>query len=240
MAKKSAASKGFRKTAKKKPFLTKNDIIITAVIVAAIIVAVILFNVFYGAGYLKLADVKTDDVVSIAAQKMTDRYVKVAEAGQLDGFTRTDPTRETSARGSFLYMPDEPVDSISYITLDGSFLNATELADTNIAQLPAYSMNGTLVMSGRSDVRFQDHDACVINYTNSYADQDEEGNDIEGSDIYTQNIGLYVSTASGYTVCFHINFTGEDDSFYMSEEECVDYILDLAGKLFTVYDAENV
>ena len=50
MAKKSAKSKGYRKTVTKKPYLSTKEIIWTCAIVVALILIVVLFNVFYDDG----------------------------------------------------------------------------------------------------------------------------------------------------------------------------------------------
>ena len=244
MAKKSAASKGYRKTVKKKPFLTKKEIIALVAIVAAIIAAVVLFNIFYGSSYLKLKDVQPDDVVSIVGRDMRTRYVKVAEAGQLDGFTRTDPNRETSAQGDFIYQPDEPTDSIDYISLGGSYLNAAELADSNISTLPIYSSSDSMVITERMDVTLQGHDAYIFGYTNNYYEAPEGEAETEGetpeSNHFYQTLSMYVNAGEGRTVCFHISRTGEDDSFYLPDDEIVDYVTGYADGMFTVYgEAES-
>ena len=242
MAKKSAASKGYRKSVKKKPFLTKKEIIALIAIVVAIIAAVVLFNVFYGKGYLKLTDVQPDDLVSMVGRDMQNRYVKVADAGQLDGFTRTDPNRETSAMGDFYYRPDEPIDSIDYISLGATYIDAAEYADATIAALPVYAASETLAVTERFDVTVQGCDAYVFGYTDNYylpsedeSDETDEGETPESNHFY-QTISMYVRVSEGRTVMFHINRTGEDDSFYLSDDAIVDYVIGYADQVFTVYE----
>ena len=246
MAKKSAASKGYRKSVKKKPFLTKKEIIALIAIVVAIIAAVVLFNVFYGRGYLKLKDVQPDDVVSMVARDMKNRYVKVADAGQLEGFTRSDPSRETSALGDFYYRPDEPTDNIDYISLSGTYLDAAELTDNSIATLPAYSASDSLVITERNDVTLQGHDAYIFGYTNDYYQAPQDGSEDAAEDTaedgtpasnrFYQTLSMYVNAGAGRTVCLHISRTGDDDSFYLPDDEIVDYVLGYADKIFTVYE----
>ena len=243
MAKKSAASKGFRRSAKKKPFLTTQEIIILVVIVAAILAAVVLFNLFYGNSYLKASDVKENDVVSMVSSDLKTRYVKVADANELEGFTRANPYREVNVASNFEFTPDEPTENIDTITLGGSFLEAAQLADTNSTQVQALSSSTS---TQRYDTTVQGHDAYVYGYTNSYyqkpqgddADADEPETDEDGNplpNVFSQAINLYVN-AGDHTVTFHIYRSGEDDSFFLADDEIVDYVLGYANEAFTVYE----
>ena len=102
MAKQSAKSKGYRKTVKKKPFLTKKEIIELVVIVAVIVVGIVLFNLFYDDGYLRASDVQPGDVVSYVSRDIGSRYVKVATANELPGFSYEQPDMSENAAPSFL------------------------------------------------------------------------------------------------------------------------------------------
>ena len=78
MAKKtSAASKGYRKTVKKKPFLTKKEIIALIVIVAVIILAVVLFNVLYNP-YISAKDVQPNDIITYASASTKDKFLRLS------------------------------------------------------------------------------------------------------------------------------------------------------------------
>ena len=247
MAKKSAASKGYRKTIKKKPFLTKNEIIILVVIVVAIIAGVVLFNQFYTDGYLKAGDVKPNDVVSTVStkvgnsyKKVANRYQKVADANELEGFTRTNEYRDINPASDFTYTPDEPIDNISSLVLGGSYLNADELTDNNISMLESFNSSDSFVISERTEVTVQGHEAYVFNYTSNYyqAPDGEAASDEETpeSNVFYQNISLYVNADDNRSVCFRVLLTGEDDSYYMTDEEAVDYILGYADRAFIVYE----
>ena len=249
MAKKSAASKGYRKTIKKKPFLTKNEIIILIAIVAAIILGVILFNMFYGTGYLKLRDLQPDDVVASVSKEMRDRYVKVADAKELAGFTRTDPDRSSSAVGNFIYEPDAPTDHITTISLGGSFLSADELSNTSMNSIQSFNSNNSMVTTERSEVTVQGHKAYLYAYTNNYyqspedeaaTETAEEGTEEETpeSNVFVQSVSLYVEVDGNYTICLHIYCTGEDDSYYLADDELADFIVGYADQMFTVVEQE--
>ena len=244
MAKKSATSKGYRKSIKKKPFLTTKEIIALVVIVVAIIAAVVLFNVFFGSGYLKASDVKENDVVSIVGSDMKTRYVKVAEAGEIEGFTRDNPYRDINVASNFVFTPDDSDGHIASISLGGSFLAAADLADSNSTQVQGMSTNGSLVATQRYDVTVQGHDAYVYGYTNNFyqptEDAEETGSDeTPESNVFNQTINLYVDVGEGYTVTFHIYCTGEDDSYYLLDDEIVDYVLGYANQAVTVYEGSQ-
>ena len=246
LAKKSAASKGYRKTVKKKPFLTTKEIIVLVAIVVAIIAAVVLFNLFYGSGYLKARDVKPDDVVTSVSQDMRTRFVKVADAYELPGFTRTGLYRDTNPASGFTYTPDEPIDSISMIRLGGSFENAAKLADNNPAALQGMSVSGEFVYTDIYETTVQGCDAYIYGYTNDYYQKPQDGDaeDVEvetdedgnpKSNVFYQSLNLYVSLAENRTIAFHIYRVGEDDSFYLPDDEIADYILGYASEAFSVY-----
>lgn len=235
MAKKSAASKGYRKTVKKKPFLTKKEIILLVAIIVAIIAAVVLFNLFFGSGYLKAEDLQENDVASVVNSDLRSRYVKVAEAHDLDGFTRTDPDRKVNATSSFSYTPDEDTDNISLITVGGTYFDAAQYVDSSIR-----SASG--VSTQRYDITAQGCDAYAFGYTYDYylpaeGEKAEDSGDGEApeSNVFCQNLNLFVQVEPGRTVTFHIYRTGEDDSFYLPDDEIVDYILGYANQAFTVY-----
>ena len=75
MAKKSAMSKGYRKTVKKKPFLSKKEIIELIVIVAVILLGIVLFNIFYDDGFIKEDAVQQGDIVAYAQQVGADHLI---------------------------------------------------------------------------------------------------------------------------------------------------------------------
>ena len=241
MAKKSAASKGYRKTIKKKPFLTKKEIIALVVIVAVIIVGLVLFNIFYDDGFLTAGDVQPNDVVALANAQVKNRYLKVADANEMEGFTRTNEYRETNPTSNFTYTPDEPVDGITTITLGGSYLKAVDLAENSITSLKSFNTNGTFEPTERIDTTVQGHDAAIIGYTFNYyqAPEGEEAADTEEtpeSNVYSQNLSLYVASGEGRTVCVHIARNGEDESHYLADDEIETFVLGYADKIFTVYD----
>lgn len=94
MAKKSAASRGYRRQKTKKPYLTRKEIITLCAIAALLLVGVILL-LTYNDGALKVKDgvvVKDSDnwlIVNGSNTRGGKRYYKLGEVGEVEGFTRT-------------------------------------------------------------------------------------------------------------------------------------------------------
>ena len=267
MAKKSAASKGYRKTQKKKPFLTKKEIIELIIFVAVIALAVILFNLFYDDGFIDAKEVQANDIVAYASNNNRQRYRKVGEANELEGFTRTDNRSESNALCTFTYTPDVETDHIANITLTGSHVNAEALVDSTLSY---YSSVDGIQASEKIATTVQDHDAFVYGYTYDYYDEasateapaedadaapaeteapaedadaapaetEAPAEDAEepASNIYCQNLSLYVQIDDSHTLALHIARTGDDDSFYMPEDQYLDYVLKYADAFTVVQD----
>lgn len=276
MAKKSAANKGYRKTEKKKPFLTKKEIIELIIIVAVIALAIVLFNLFYDDGFIGAKDVQSGDIVSYGSAKIKNRYFKVGEANELDGFTLTENRSENSGLINYTYTPDQETDHINNITLAGSHVDAETLTDSIIAY---NSSIDSIETSEKIATTIQDHDAFVFGYTYDYYDsslaadvsdnaeaaapveteapaddstvedteapaddaaaEDTETSADPASNVYCQNLSVYVRVDDeGHTIAMHISRTGDDDSFYMPEDQYLDYALKYTDA-FTVVQNEK-
>ena len=276
MAKKSAANKGYRKTEKKKPFLTKKEIIELIIIVAVIALAIVLFNLFYDDGFIGAKDVQSGDIVSYGSAKIKNRYFKVGEANELNGFTLTENRSENSGLINYTYTPDQETDHINNITLAGSHVDAETLTDSIIAY---NSSIDSIETSEKIATTIQDHDAFVFGYTYDYYDsslaadvsdnaeaaapveteapaddaatetteapaddaaaEDTEASADPASNVYCQNLSVYVRVDDeGHTIAMHISRTGDDDSFYMPEDQYLDYALKYTDA-FTVVQNEK-
>ena len=267
MAKKSAASKGYRKTQKKKPFLTKKEIIELIIFVAVIALAVILFNLFYDDGFIDAKDVQANDVVAYASNNNRQRYRKVGEANELEGFTRTDNRSESNALCTFTYTPDVETDHIANITLTGIHVKAETLVDSTLRSY--YSTDGVQA-SEKITTTVQDHDAFVYGYTYDYYNEasaaeapaeDAEAAPVEteapaedaeaapaeteapaetadkpASNTYCQNLSLYVPIDDSHALVLYIARTGDDDSFYIPEDQYLEYVLKYADAFTVVQD----
>ena len=121
MAKKSAKSKGYRKTAAKKAYLTKKEITITAVVAGVVIIALALFIALYDDGALNVSDgtVQTageNSLIVNAGTGYNPRYYKLGQLAEIEGYTLV--SVETGVDENvlgYIYTPDgdSPIDSIS-------------------------------------------------------------------------------------------------------------------------------
>ena len=279
MSKKSAMSKGYRKTIKKKPFLSKKEIIALVIIVAVIVLAVVLFNLFYDDGFLGAKQVKPGDVVSYASSNMRTRYAKIAEINELEGFTREDQGNENNALLTYVFTPDAETDHIESVTVTGSFVPASDLADTTLSYMTgSMTEESSLRASDKMEAEVQGYPAYVFSYSSDYYDEtleaeaDEteaaegeaveteaaegeaeeagaaeadvaeadaaEGEETEpASNVYSQNLSCYVQFDDTHTLCLHVYRSGEDESFYLADDEVVDYIMNYTDA-FTMVQPE--
>ena len=166
-AKTSARSKGYRKTVQKKPFLTKKEIIALVAIVAAIALAILLFNLLYDDGSLDVVDgvVQTEnfDNSVIVQDHIGDetKYFKVAEVGELEGYTREREENSADANlATFVYTPEDETSPIDYIRVSGGSLTPDGHMENDVF---SYTMSGipieaqgSLELDGR-DVHLHHH-----------------------------------------------------------------------------------
>lgn len=124
MAKKSAKSKGYRKSAPKKNYLSKKELTITAIVAAVVIVALVLFIGFYDDGSLKVSGGKVkssgeNSLIVNAGTGYKPRYFQLGNLAEIDGYTLTvSPLDSNGNVNEFIYTPDSesPIDSISVRT----------------------------------------------------------------------------------------------------------------------------
>lgn len=124
MAKKSAKSKGYRKTAAQKSYITKKELTVTIIVAAVVILALALFIGLYDDGSLKVsggavqADGENNLIVN-AGTGYEPRYFKLGQLADIDGYTlAASPISSDGNVNEFIYTPDgeSPVDSISVRT----------------------------------------------------------------------------------------------------------------------------
>ena len=180
-AKTSARSKGYRKTVQKKPFLTKKEIIALVAIVAAIALAILLFNLLYDDGSLDVVDgvVQTEnfDNSVIAQDHIGDetKYFKVAEVGELEGYTREREENSANANlATFVYTPEDETSPIDYIRISSGSYPPAELIERSVYN---YTINGipveaqgSLELDGR-DVNYMISSAEYIAAEDTAADE---------------------------------------------------------------------
>ena len=180
-AKTSARSKGYRKTVQKKPFLTKKEIIALVAIVAAIALAILLFNLLYDDGSLDVVDgvVQTEnfDNSVIAQDHIGDetKYFKVAEIGEIEGYTREREENSANANlATFVYTPEDETSPIDYIRISSGSYPPAELIERSVYN---YTINGipveaqgSLELDGR-DVNYMISSAEYIAAEDTAADE---------------------------------------------------------------------
>ncbi len=140
MAKKSAKSKGYRKTITKKPYLGKKDIIWLCVIVALLAVgAFFLFR--YDDGALKVQDgaVLADGDNWLIADgsnvRGRSRYYKLGEIGELEGYAREKGTALTDVNIPQYNFTAEAEGNVETLNVTCSHNAAETLAKYTMAQL---------------------------------------------------------------------------------------------------------
>ena len=169
MAKKSsAASKGYRKTVKKKPFLTKKEIIALIVIVAVIVLAVVLFNVLYNP-YISAKDVQADDIITYASASTKDKYVRLGSVTDLDGYTRESTISTETPVGVNTYTPVDENSSMTNFTVSGAVVSPASMIDYMYAFYKPYADSVGEIIETEVD----GHTAYICSFTMSeYVDED--------------------------------------------------------------------
>ncbi|MBQ2709204.1 MAG: hypothetical protein IJF67_13135, partial [Clostridia bacterium] len=102
MGKKSAKSKGYRKTYAKKPYLTRNEIIAAVAIVVVVFLAILLFALLYSDGSLKVKNGVVqvngeNNLIANAGSTTEPRYFKVGQTSEVEGYTMTSEPLSTDA-----------------------------------------------------------------------------------------------------------------------------------------------
>jgi len=237
MAKKSAMSKGYRKTVKKKPFLTKKEIIELIVIVAVILLGIILFNIFYDDGFIKANDVQQGDIVAYASTDLRDRYFKVGTIGELEGYTLDERAEDAAPIESYIFTPEGEADNVTSVAVSGSFVNAETLAATTLSYMSGIESAHSEIL----ETTIQDHAAYVFSYNYSeydatYGAEETEAVEAEAEaaeaetdeepahNKFSQNLTAYIEVDDAHTLCLHIYRKGGDESFYLADEQIVDYV----------------
>ena len=185
MAKKtSAASKGYRKTVKKKPFLTKKEIIALIVIVAVIILAVVLFNVLYNP-YISAKDVQPNDIITYATATTKDKYVRLGSVTDLDGYTRESTISAETPVGVNTYTPVDENSSMTSFSVSGAVVSPASMIDYMYAFYKPYADSVGEIIETEVD----GHTAYICSFTMSeYVDEDAAAEDeAPASEVTTES-----------------------------------------------------
>ena len=237
MAKKSAKSKGYRSYKKEKPFLTKKEIYALIAIVAVILVGFIVF-VTYDDGALKVKDGqfvdKQDNWVVINGNTVSaPRYYKVAEAGEIEGYTLQPRVSYTDINMTDVYYyPETEENPVDYISLSGSSIknNTIEsLGGTVVESLG--NMEGYAITSPLTEAKVGDTEYSYYGFTYEYytepevteepveeaAPAEEAGE--PAPNTFGQALNAYVATAHDGCVMIHVVNTTDAPENYMTDEE---------------------
>lgn len=244
MAKKSAMSKGYRKTVKKKPFLTKKEIIELIVIVAVILLGIVLFNIFYDDGFIKENAIQQGDIVAYASTDLRDRYFKVGTIGEMEGYTLDERAEDATPIEAYTFTPEGEADNVTSFSVSGSFVNAELLANSTLSYMSGIESNFSEIMPAT----IQDHEAYVFSYNYSEYDAtygeaaveepvEEAAGETEAVEAteaeteeepahnkFSQNLTAYIAVDESHTLCLHIYRKGGDESFYLADDQIVDYV----------------
>ena len=225
MAKKSAASKGYRRTEKKKPFLTRNEIIALAIIVALIIIAVIVVNLISTAGLIKPGRIQSGDIIT--ATSVDKYYKKVGSINEMEGYTMEVLTSPETPTGGYTFTPVDESSSLDHLRVGGAFSNAAYMIDLSVNYIASYSSNN---LSSVVETTIADHPAYVRSVSTTSTDED-------GAEVYHQFIYCYVDTDGEYSISLSATIEGADESVFIPEEELADYMAQF-GAAFTPIEAK--
>ena len=211
-AKTSARSKGYRKTVQKKPFLTRKEIIALVAIVAAIALAILLFNLLYDDGSLDVVDgvVQTEnfDNSVIAQDHIGDetKYFKVAEVGELEGYTREREENSANANlATFVYTPEDETSPIDYIRISSGSYPPAELIERSVYN---YTING-IPVEAQGSLELDGRDVNYMISSAEYIAADETATDATATDTTATDTTATDTTATDATAA---DDTATDDT----------------------------
>ncbi len=245
MARKSAKSKGYRKQAAKKPYLSKRDIAILCVLIVAVAIgAILLFR--YDDGALKLKDgaVVTEGdnwlIVNGSNVRGRARYFKLGEMGEIEGYTREAHGIVTDANvPEYAFTPVDEAAGITSITATASHSGAEALAKFGTESLAA--IEGTSV-GDTVEADINGHAVQYYIYTSEYAVAEEaeeateeaaeeaaeesEGSDEAAEDAdaaaepnrFTKSLSGYFDAGHDSCIAIHVESSAESADGYLADD----------------------
>ena len=184
MSKKSAKSKGYRKSVEKKPYLSRKDIIILCVVLAVLAVgAILLFT--YDDGALKVKDGKIVDpgenwLIVNGNTKGGRRYFKLGEVGDIPGYTLSrEPFMSDDNLTQFNYAPEAEDSGVTGISISASAYDPARLAEGNANMVAG--VKGSTVSDVATD-RAGDVEYTYYTYTHEYHAEEEAAEDASAED----------------------------------------------------------
>lgn len=223
--KKSAKSKGYRKTVEKKPYVTKKELIITGVIAAIIILVVVLFNIFYDDGSLPMVDgaVVTEGQNSLVATTgySTDtKYFKLGQLADVEGYTLSSvPAINDANLAEYTYTPNEEsaIDDIivNAYTYDYKLLGeSTRLTLASVDQVSCDEEMTATKINGLDVIYF------IYNQERMPAEDAEEAT-VEISE-YMQSLSAYINVGKERTIVVHVRNAAASEDEYVDNAVLVD------------------
>ena len=218
MSKKSAASKGYRKTKKPAPFLTKRDLKALIIIVALILIGVLAFNIFYDDGFISPEEIQSGDIISRAETSQKGRYARVATINELDGFTMEAVTSPENPTGGYKFTPAQE-GSLESLRVSGAIWESRKMQANVLASVQGM---GADAVSGPVETEINGSPAfiCTAMYDNFNAE--------EGGTSSVQKIYCYI-TVGEHSVVLTATLEGEDESVFLPEDQLADYMSQFAG-----------
>ncbi len=218
MSKKSAVSKGYRKTKKPTPFITKRDLKALAIIIAIILVGVIAFNLFYDDGFIAPKEIQSGDIISRANTSVKDRYMRVATINELDGYTMEASTSPETPTGGYLFKPVEE-GALKSLRVSGAIWDAASMSRT---VLPSVQSLGADEISEAIETTINGSPAFICSAKfNEFNGDEEDVNSL-------QYIYCYV-TVDEYSVSMTATIAGADPSVFIPDDQLTEYMGQFAG-----------
>jgi len=241
--KKSAAQKGFRRQTKPKPFITKKEIYEMIVIAAVILLAVVLFNLFYDDGFISAQQIKDNDLVTFASAENRNRYKKLAEVGEMDGFVRSSTASESTPVGTFRFVPETEMGNLDAIEVSGSFVAAAPLTNSFAASIGEFGLE----VMDPIETTVNGYPAYVFAYESTYYSASNDPNAVEGEVVdpntmpdntFMQYINAYIDVDGTHTAKLQAELSYEDADSYMPHDEVEAYLLQFANVINLDYDGK--
>lgn len=221
MAKKSAKSKGYRNYEKKKPFLTKNELIALIVILAVVIAAFVFINWLPTRGFVRAGKVQKGDITAYASTDMKNYYLKMGQINEYEGYTM-EVVEGAGANATYKFYPDEEGD-ITYFSVTGSVAAAETLVNSIRAMesetLPFYDTVETELNGQKTYV----YAYSSSSYVAPEGEEDAAAEDQDPNTFY-QSIGAYMVYDESHCIALHVVLEGDSEDVYVAEEDMVDFI----------------
>ena len=248
MAKKSAKSKGYRKTVAKKPYLSKKEIIWTCAIVVALILIVVLFNVFYDDGSLKIVDgvAQTSGANSLIlndGSANSPHYYKLGQLAEVEGYTLSaTPVTSDENVNTYTFTPVED-SAIDSVTFNAYGYSATAFCEAMVA---SFSSSDDVVCSELQTVDVDGHTVSYFTYhTTPTVEEESAETDVEAAEptaepesadaetsepVYVQALNAYVSVGER-CIILHVRNDAESEADYVDDAALVDVMNQMLGAL---------